>query len=443
MSIREVFNNREIASGIWLIIFLSWIVVKAKPIKEFSKVASLFCNKKIIVPYTLGVIYSAIGIIILSYLNLWESRQLKDTILWLAVTMTAIFFSVNKAREDKSYFKNAVKANLKFSVITEFIIGLYSFSLLTELIFVPIIVLIGLMQVYAQNDSKYIQVQKLFNFILMIIGLFVLYHTVKEIIVHIRDFASYNTLQDFILSPFLALWFVPFLFLISLYSQYEVGFLSLDRSIKDKQLLNYAKIQSILRFNANIEGFNRWKNKLFIDSVKSKKDLLSSIREIKRLQNVEKNPPSLDKHLGWSPYQAKDFLKDLNVKTRYYQNTYDMEWSSSSDYIKLDNELLGNNLSYYITGNETAAQKLALVLNVAWPEKYDDATLTFLKYCKALYKNACNEGLPLDFQTGILKNKNQSKILGNRKLVTKKEEWSDTSQFSYLFSISIIEEAIH
>ncbi len=437
MGIRDIFNNREIAIGIWLIIFLIWAIVKVRPFNEFSKVVSLFFNKKIIVPYIVAVSYSILGISLLAYLNLWEARQLKDTILWFAVTMTATFFSINKAREDKSYFKDAVKANFKFSVITEFIIGLYSFSLLTELIITPIIVFIGLMQAYSQNDSKYIQVQKLLNFILMIIGFFVLYHTVKEIIFHIRDFASYKTLQDFILSPFLALWFVPFLFLISLYSRYEIGFINLDRSIKDKKLLSFAKIQSALRFNVNIEGFNRWKNKLFIDSVKSKKEILSSIREIKRLQNVEKNPPNVDSSLGWSPYQAKDFLKDLNVNTRYYQNTHDKEWSSSSDYIKLDDELLGNKLSYYITGNETIALKLELVLNVACPEKSNDSTLTFINYCKTLFHNACNEDIPLDFQTGILKHKNQNKSIGNITLVTKKEDWINKGQFSYWFSIHI------
>ncbi|MGN6212707.1 hypothetical protein [Parafilimonas sp.] len=343
--------------------------------------------------------------------------------------------NLNKVRNEKNYFKDAVKENFKFSVIIEFVTGIYTFSLPVELIFIPSIVLIAGLQVVSKTQNKYAPLENFLSKLLVLFGFILVGYTIYEISTHIHQFASYDTLRDFILSPILALWFLPFIYLMSLYMAYEGYFIMMQFRIKDNKLLSMAKWQALLRFNINTQGFERWKNQLFIGKINSKDDVTNSIEKIKQLQKIEKNPPNVDYELGWSPYAAKDFLINKGISTRFYTNTYENEWSASSNYTKLDDDFNANTVNYYVQGTETIVKQLHLVLDVKNVKKANEAIKKFLDFAETLYLAATRYKLPDSISKAILKTKNLELKIGKVTLIIEKHSWVNQSNYSLLFYI--------
>lgn len=107
----EIFNNREIAIIIWLPVFALWMVAKTDIRNSFGGLVKQFFHYKILIPYLLAVSYTFIGVYILFKIGAWKTEQFKDTILWSVFTILSILLNINKARQNKEFFKD-VKASL-------------------------------------------------------------------------------------------------------------------------------------------------------------------------------------------------------------------------------------------------------------------------------------------------------------------------------------------
>ena len=431
----EIFNNREIATAIWLVIFSIWKITKLNIRKSTKKLAQQFFQYKIFIPYLLAVLYTTLGVYTLSKFDLWTKAQLKDTILWSALALISALFTLKKVNENKNFLRDAINEIFKFSIIIEFISGVYTFSLPLELMIVPCLGLIGSMQVFEGKAEKYSLTQKVLSGMLVCFGVLTIGHTIYKISIDINHFASFDTLRDFILSPFLALWILPFIYVISIYMIFEVYFILLKSHIKDKKLLRFAKWQALLNFSIDTTGLERWKNYLFIRGIDTKTDIINAVKEIKRLQKVEKNPPEVNCEVGWSPYAAKDFLISKGIDTKYYTNTYESDWSASSNYIKLDDDIIGNSISYYIEGNETIAKKLHLVLDINNSSNAEGAINKFAEYSKDLYLIATTKPLLNNVYKAILIKKNVEIQVGRDRLIVKKEDWLVQNKYSLMFYI--------
>jgi len=165
---------------------------------------------------------------------------LKDTLLWVVSFGFILIMDVNKANSI-SYFKQVIKDAIKWTVIIEFIVSFYTFSLKIELIVLPIIVFSAIMQAYASLETEHKQVENLFRrfleFISVSIFCFVVYKTIKSTSLLL----TYDNLKSFILPLILTFTFMPFIYILSVYAKYERLNIILNMSIKDKNVRNKLK----------------------------------------------------------------------------------------------------------------------------------------------------------------------------------------------------------
>ena len=80
------------------------------------------------------------------------------------------------------FWKSLIMKNLKLTVLVEYIVNLFTFSLLFELIIVPIVTFIALLNTFSKHYKEHKDVEKLTNSILVVIGLFVLFYTIDRAI---------------------------------------------------------------------------------------------------------------------------------------------------------------------------------------------------------------------------------------------------------------------
>lgn len=213
-------------------------------------------------------------VIVFQKIGFWDESATKDTVLWTLGPALTTYFSLNKVTQDDRYFKNAILDNLKFVLILEFIVNLYSFSLPAELIVIPIVSFIVMLNAFAESKPEFKQVSKLLNFILVVFGLYLIVFTFREIFLDFQNFASLKNLRDFFLPILFSIALLPFVYIMALFIQYETFFIRIDFANKNSDVAKHAKRKVLTACHVNLPKLSKVSKKAGYPKVNDKKDVL-------------------------------------------------------------------------------------------------------------------------------------------------------------------------
>ncbi|OBA10653.1 hypothetical protein A9988_15870 [Acinetobacter calcoaceticus] len=363
----DIFNNREIAIGIWLLAILVYLAVSPKMVKariSFKHLLATFFVKQIMSVLGLMIVYIVFIVYVLSEMDLWNTNQLKNTVFWSISVGFMSIFNMESIKKDKSFFKHSVIDNFKLLAILQFVVGVYTFPIWFEILLVPVLVLIGALSAIAESEKKYHQVKILLEYCLTIFGIILIIYTLYMLMTNFDEFGNEKTAYDFFIPPLLTLFYLPFLFFMLVYSTYEQVFVRLRFSIENRLYRNLAKIYALVLFNIRMSLLDRWSLHIARIKVESHTDLVESFRHIFKVRKAEKNPINVPIDQGWSPYQAKEFLSCEGLNTRFYNNICEDEWVASSPMKEFSDGIIPDNIAYYVEGSEKIAKMLKLKVNV-------------------------------------------------------------------------------
>ncbi len=276
MVIINELNNREIASIIWLTLFLIYLLTLSGVRQSIPGLMKGFINT-LFFPITIMLFYISALVFLLFTIGFWDITALKDTILWIFGTAFVTFFNLSKIGEDEKYFKKLLKDNLKLIIILEFITNLYTFSLLAELIILPILSFLLIVNNLAELKPEYKQVTRFFNFLLGMFGIFIIIFSIKEVYMDFQSFASIKNLRDFLLPPLFLLLLIPFLYFLALYFQYRWLFKFISFANKNSDLSKYAKRKVFTTCHFNLFKLTRVSKKIGYPKVIEENDVLDWI----------------------------------------------------------------------------------------------------------------------------------------------------------------------
>lgn len=434
----DFFSTRELSFIIWGSLFLASILLFNKTRSSAIDVLKAFFAKPILIALVCMLVYIALILGMLYNLDLFSVSQIKDVIIWTITVAAVSLFKINSISENKNYLKDTIRKNLIALVGIEFLISYYTYSLIIELFILPIAVVVGVMIGVASTDKKYKPAENLLNGVASIGGLGILIHAIYKLSTGFDEFICSGALQSLYFPILLSILYLPFIYCLSLYLEYQSVFTFLKIFIKDKNLLGYTKNKAALTFNFRKERLRRWRTVISYFEIENRDDIDRTFKIIKDSIQAEKSAHKLPFFLegGWNPYLAKEFLNDNNLKTSYYKPIDDIEWSSCSPYLKLGNGILPNNLSYYLDGTRTTATALKLVLNINDHASSFGSIETFLIAAKDLYQKAMGTSCPTSFEEKIREGDSFEEILENKKVSFIKDEWRNTTNgYSYKFVI--------
>jgi hypothetical protein len=218
---------------------------------------------------------------------------------------------------------------------------------------------------------------------------------------------------------------------------YEDQFISLGYRLPDKKLLRFAKCQAILKFNSDLNGLKRWVNRWNLSHPQTREEILTTINEFKAQQQLEKNPPIVLLHQGWSPYIAINWLPDEKLKPQFYDPAFEEKWSARSGYMKLDKDWSGNNIAYSVVGDRLAAHQLELRLAVYEPKNLKELDAIYNQRIELLYKKATGDIAPLKLMNAVTRKKNISFRHNIYFIRLEKSMWGNiTGSYDIIFRIS-------
>src|SRR5690606_18115801 len=151
-------------------------------------------------------------------------------------------------------------------------------SLVVELILIPILTIVGVSQVFTQDKPEYKPVEKLFNGFISLFGFVILVYTVYRISQEFGQFANLMTLKSFLLPIVLTILYLPFLYLVALWSLYEVMILRMGIRLKKKNHKSYLKKQMFRTFLLNRKKLREFQREMGFEPIMDKKDVERTLK---------------------------------------------------------------------------------------------------------------------------------------------------------------------
>ena len=152
---------------------------------------------------------------------------------------------------DENYIIKLIKENLKLIIIFEFIMSTFTFNILVELLIIPISTLISILSFVSERDAKYKNVYKLTNSVSGILGFVFLYKTIEVGVNEYQQLNVRDTLISFLIPIIYLVLTLPLIYIISLYSKYELLFLRMsfkegnDKKVNKKRRFDVLRICNI------------------------------------------------------------------------------------------------------------------------------------------------------------------------------------------------------
>ena len=278
----DLFNNREKAIIIWVLIFLVCTLFQ-KNIRTsvFSVLKTLF-QKKIVIALTAMFLYVGSVVLLFYEIRLWDISLIKDTGFWVLGTAFVLLVNANRTSQDEHYFKKILLDNLKLILVLEFIVNLYTFSLWVEIILMPLLFIIVAMSAVAEIKKEYMPAKKVIDSILAIFGISLIIFVLFNIIGDYQGFATADNLRAFLLPPLLTLAYIPFLYFLALFMAYENLFIHLDIFLKkNKTLAKFAKRRILYLCLVDLGKLNKFakQNGQELMRLNDKNDVLNLIQQ--------------------------------------------------------------------------------------------------------------------------------------------------------------------
>ena len=248
----DIFSTRELATAFWvgaILIAVGMAIVTNKKIRQgFIGVLKCFFNRKLRKLWEIYLLYIGIITLMFSRFPIWKNIYLKDIILWTLFSGLTICMNAVAGEADEKYISKVLKDNIRFTVVTEFLLSTFTFSLWVELIIIPIMTAITLLDVVAAQKSETVAVHKLLQSVIAFIGLCLVFQTVKVGIREYRELNVTNTLVSFFIPIVYLLLVTPLEYAFELYSKYEMLFIQMhfkepsDKMVRRKRHLKVIKV---------------------------------------------------------------------------------------------------------------------------------------------------------------------------------------------------------
>lgn len=194
-------------------------------------------------------------------MSFWDKSLLKDTVFWLCGVAFPLTMRTIRAKES-SYFKKVVFNSFKLAILFEFVINLYSFSIGVEIIFLPLLTLLVLMQEIAKTEKKHEQVNRMIGQVISFLGLIVLIYALYKTFINYQASFSVFNLKTLLLPAILTLFFIPFIYLVALYTNYETLFIRIHYFSKNLKIIKNIKLRILKVANFNINKLGNISSKI-------------------------------------------------------------------------------------------------------------------------------------------------------------------------------------
>ena len=251
----SILSTREWATIIWILIVLICILRNKKTRKSFLDVIKILFGKVLIKVWLITALYVFIISFVFSKTAIWDPIYIKDIVIWYLTAGIIFCFNAVSRESDERFILNVLKDNLKFTIIIEFIYSTFTFGLLVELLIIPIITILTIIDAITEHKKEYHTVHEFIQYIFVIIGIWLFYETFKIGLREYKELNILNTFVSFMIPIIYLILIMPLEYAIELYSKYETLLFRISfKNSNDKKVIRKRKLLIIKECGLSIRN---------------------------------------------------------------------------------------------------------------------------------------------------------------------------------------------
>lgn len=220
----DFFDSREDAAVIWAVAILLLVVVKDERdiLASFWNVVRAARAPKLLILFGSTAAYCAAVVLIAASIGLWHRSALKETIYAIALCLVLAGRAVQERPGNPRYLRRLLGSALRVAIIVEFLINLYVFPLVVELILVPVLLTLLFMQQGGHwNDPASPNAARFARKATTWLGAFALAYVTFAAATDLDGLLTSENAERLLVAPALAVSLVPFLYAVSWWSDRE------------------------------------------------------------------------------------------------------------------------------------------------------------------------------------------------------------------------------
>lgn len=219
-TINHWLNSREQAFVIWTVVVLVLALVAVPAVRpQLWNLLKLAVSPLLGVMFGLSMLYAAGVAVALARFGLLYPTAPKDVAVWYCGVGIPLLF---RASQHQGVTRSLREAIALTGLLT-FIVNLYVFPLLLELVIVPLIALAVMMQAVASTKKEFAQVDGMLTGILAAFGPGVLAYALVSTVADPRSLIAADTWEKFFLPLELTASFIPFAAGLAWYTRWDTN----------------------------------------------------------------------------------------------------------------------------------------------------------------------------------------------------------------------------
>ena len=276
--IQKIFSNREIAYLFWSIPILIFCLIKIP--KSVQSVTNSFFANKLVTVYLSMLLYTIIEVFFIYKIGLWNSTLIKDTTLWFITFSFLTLYKSISIRNIKDFIP-ILNDVFKLTIFVEFIINFTSFTIVVEILMLPLITFIGIIKFLSDKNENNVLSKFLVNS-LAIIGFIYFSFSIYKTLNEYSKFTSTENLNALILPVLLSFMSLPFYYLVAVYNEYQQIFMRVQFMTSDKKNQYKIKRQIFKRALLNLHTISLLRDKLINFDLFETNDIKIYLDKIKK-----------------------------------------------------------------------------------------------------------------------------------------------------------------
>ena len=251
-------NERQLATLIWLVVFALLILLHPKGRAGIRDIAARVANLKIIIPIVALFVYVGVLVFVGWRVKWWTIDFTTDTVFWFFGSALVLLFNIDRVPKTERFFRQAILGTVGVTALTEFFVNdLFVFSLAVEFFLImPVLSVLMIISVVAGHKPRFRSVKRLVDSVLALVGIsFVVYIGVR-VVSGWDAIDKLGTIRTFALPLWLMIGVLPFIYLMSLYSNYECTFRWIDFKQNEGASRWRAKLALVLRLNGKLRDIS-------------------------------------------------------------------------------------------------------------------------------------------------------------------------------------------
>jgi len=440
-TLTSIFNNRELATGVWLMIGIVFLITQTNSRDALGHVLRAVFQFKLFVLFSSLAAWLLIGVLALWQIGWWTVDYLKLTILWYLFSGTVLLGNSIQSQRDFGFFKDMLTGQFKAVALLEFIVVFYSFAFWKEMFFLPLMTILSVTQVISETKEEYAPVKKLLDWLITIIGFGLIVHFVRSAINDYGTLFNLATLRDVTIPILYSLWAVPICYLWWCHARWEEARIQLNqKTYHSDDLRKFARNQFLYSLYFKPILLKRAVRQFNLLPATSQQDVQNIIFQVQSYEAGRRSPARVETQIGWCPYRAESFLSAEGYETNDFHDCgFDGEWLAESQTIYLKEVGLFETLIYRIKGVEGLVKTLQIKGSFKITPSPNSGLAEMESLCASLAQVATiNHNMPSQILAGFENQTNVYETINHHHFTLKFSRYEDANILDVDFTCATI-----